>query len=120
MTVSQRLLTAFFVLAGSMHFIRRREYEAMMPPELPRHRESVAITGVAEIAGGLAVASERSRPLARWWLLGLLAVVYPANVDMAIRPELHRGLERVPRWLLWARLPLQPLMALWVWRATRG
>jgi uncharacterized membrane protein len=25
----------------------------------------------------------------------------------------------VPRWALWARLPLQPLAMLWVWRATR-
>lgn len=28
-------------------------------------------------------------------------------------------LSRLPRWLLWARLPVQPLLMLWVWRATR-
>lgn len=119
MPLSRRLLAGFFVFAGAMHFIRPREYEAMMPPELPAHREAVRVSGVAEVAGGLAVLAESTRPLARWWLIGLLAAVFPANVDMACRPNLHPGLERVPRWLLWARLPLQPLMAVWVWRATR-
>ncbi|HZK16333.1 MAG TPA: hypothetical protein VFC52_07085 [Solirubrobacterales bacterium] len=40
---------------------------------------------------------------------------------MAVDPERVPGLDlkRVPRWTLWARLPLQPLAMLWVWRATR-
>ena len=40
---------------------------------------------------------------------------------MAVSPEQVKGLDlgRVPRWALWARLPLQPLCMLWVWRATR-
>jgi uncharacterized membrane protein len=39
---------------------------------------------------------------------------------MAVSPEKIPGLslEKMPRWLLWARLPLQPLAMLWVWRAT--
>ena len=121
-TRSQRWLAAFFTVAGIMHFVRPREYEAIMPPQLPMHRELVAISGVAEIVGALAVIPSRSRPFARWWLLGLLAAVFPANVYMALRPEdvAERGVaaDRLPRWTLWARLPLQPLMALWVWRAT--
>jgi len=57
----------------------------------------------------------------RWWLLGLLVAVFPANVHMAVNPEQVRGLvlNKIPRWALWARLPLQPLAMLWVWRATR-
>ena len=35
-----------------MHFIRPREYEAIMPDYLPAHRKLVAASGVAEIAGG--------------------------------------------------------------------
>jgi uncharacterized membrane protein len=120
-TRSQRLLAGFFSFAGAMHFVIPRSYEAMMPPSLPRHRELVQISGVAELVGGLAVAPRRSRRLARWWLLALLVAVFPANLHMALNPEQVRGLdlERVPRWALWARLPLQPLAMLWVWRATR-
>lgn len=122
MTWSQRLLAAFFTFTGTMHFVIPRSYEAMMPPSLPRHREAVIVSGLAEIAGGAAIIPARSRRFARWWLLGLLLAVFPANVHMAVNPEQVRGLdlERVPRWALWARLPLQPLAMLWVWRATRN
>jgi uncharacterized membrane protein len=121
MSFSQKALAAFFAFAGSMHFVVPRSYEAMMPPGLPRHREAILVSGLAEIAGALAVVPHRSRRFARWWLLALLAAVFPANVHMAINPEQVRGLDlkRVPRWALWARLPLQPLAMLWVWRATR-
>jgi uncharacterized membrane protein len=104
-----------------MHFVIPRNYEATMPPYLPRHREAVIVSGIAELVGGAAVVPRRTRRFARWWLLGLLVAVFPANVHMAVSPEEVPGLDlkRVPRWALWARLPLQPLAMLWVWRATR-
>jgi uncharacterized membrane protein len=122
MTPSQKGLAGFFGFAGAMHFVIPRSYEAMMPPSLPAHREAVAVSGVAEIVGGAAVLSPHSRRFARWWLLALLVAVFPANVHMALNPEQVRGLDlkKVPRWALWARLPLQPLCMLWVWRATRA
>ena len=54
---SQRILAAFFAFAGAMHFVIPRRYEAMMPPSFPAHRESVVISGLAEIAGAAAVTS---------------------------------------------------------------
>jgi uncharacterized membrane protein len=119
---SRKALAGFFGFAGAMHFVVPRAYEAMMPPSLPRHREAVVVSGLAEIAGGAAVLPARTRRFARWWLLALLVAVFPANVHMAVNPEQVRGLdlERIPRWALWARLPLQPLAMLWVWRATRA
>jgi uncharacterized membrane protein len=103
-----------------MHFVKRPYYEAIMPPYIPYHRECVTISGVAEIAGGLAVIPGETRPAARWWLIALLAAVFPANVHMAVNPEQIKGLdrERIKPWMLWARLPLQPLVMLWVWQAT--
>jgi uncharacterized membrane protein len=121
MSRSQRSLAAFFTFAGAMHFVIPRRYESIMPPSLPRHHEAVVASGIAEIAGGLAVAAPSTRRFARWWLLALLVAVFPANVHMAVNPEQVDGLDlkRIPRWSLWARLPLQPLAMLWVWRATR-
>jgi uncharacterized membrane protein len=103
-----------------MHFVVPRAYEAIVPPVLPRKRELVVVSGMAEIAGGVAVLAPRTRSAARWWLLALLVAVFPANIHMAVNPEEVPGLdlERIPRWALWARLPLQPLCMLWVWRAT--
>jgi uncharacterized membrane protein len=120
MNRSRRALAGFFAFTGTMHFVIPRSFEAIVPPWLPLRREAVAISGVAEIAGGVAVLSPRSRRFARWWLLALLVAVFPANVHMALHPERVPGLDlkRVPRWTLWARLPLQPLAMLWVWRAT--
>jgi len=123
MNRSRAALAAFFSFMGAMHFAIPRSFEAIVPPALAeRRREIVAISGVAEIAGGLAVLHPTSRRCGRWWLLALLLAVFPANVHMAVSPEQIRGLDlnKVPRWTLWARLPLQPLAMLWVWRATRA
>src|SRR6185436_4076315 len=91
MTRSQRLLAGFFAFAGTMHFVIPRSYEAMMPPSVPRHREAVAVSGIAEILGGAAMLGRSTRRFARWWLLTLLLAVFPANVHMAINPEQVRG-----------------------------
>jgi uncharacterized membrane protein len=120
---SRPALAAFFSFMGTLHFVIPRQFEAIVPPAIAaRKREAVAVSGVAEIVGGLAVLHPRTRPLARWWLLALLISVFPANVHMAVSPEQIKGLDldKVPRWALWARLPLQPLAMLWVWRATRA
>jgi uncharacterized membrane protein len=123
MTTSQRALAAFFTFTGVMHFVIPKRYEATVPEYVPiSARDAVVYSGYAEIAGALAVIPPATRRVARWWLLGLLTAVFPANVHMAVNPEQIRGLDldRVPRWALWARLPLQPLMAYWVWRATKS
>jgi uncharacterized membrane protein len=104
-----------FVVAGTLHFTHRRAYEAIMPPYVPRHRESVLISGAAEVAGGVGILVPQTRPIARWWLLALLAAVFPANVHMALNPQQYR---RIPPWALWLRLPFQAVFARAVWRAT--
>jgi uncharacterized membrane protein len=122
MPPSRALLTAFFALAGTLHFTRPKFYEAIVPPSLQeKKKEIVAISGVAELAGAALILPPSTRRLGRWWLIALLAAVFPANVHMAVHPEEVKGLDlnRLPRWALWTRLPLQPLMAVWVWFATR-
>lgn len=121
MTVSQRVLAGFFTFAGVMHFVIPKTYEAIVPDYVPMSpRDAVFYSGWAELAGGLAVVAPSTRGFARWWLIGILLAVFPANVHMAVNPDQIRGLDarRVPRWTLWARLPLQFAAILWVWRAT--
>ncbi len=115
-TAVRSLVGALFILAGLNHFWRPNIYRAIMPGYLPRHAELVALSGYAEIAlGGLALVP-RAAPIAGWGLIALLAAVFPANLHMALHPERYR---QVPRWALWARLPLQPaLMALVRWCTT--
>ena len=109
------LVGAAFIGSGVLHFTQRRRYESIMPPYVPRHREAVHVSGVAEIAGGAAVLVPAARPYARWWLLALLVAVFPANIHMALNPRDYRN---IPEPLLWARLPLKGVFAWLVWRAT--
>jgi len=107
----------FWVVAGVMHFVVPRAYESIVPPRLaPWKRELVVVSGVAEIAGGLAVLPERTRRGARWWLLATLAAVYPANINMAVNSQ---DFPKVPPAALWARLPLQFVCGWTTWRGTR-
>ena len=117
MSRSRRLLGAFFVCAGANHFLMPRAYRQIVSPRLrgdtPR---LVAISGAAEVAGGVGVLLEPTRRAAGVGLVALLAAVFPANLYMARAPE---RFPRIPRWALYARLPLQPLMMWWAWKATR-
>jgi uncharacterized membrane protein len=114
---SRRLLAAFFIGAGTNHFVMPRAYQAIVPPRLQRESARVVqISGVAEIVGGLGVLVPATRRLAGLWLVFVLAAVFPANVYMARNPERFR---RIPRWALLGRLGLQPLMMMWAWRSTR-
>jgi len=117
MSVSRKLLAAFFVGSGVNHFVSPRFYRAIVPPRLQDDAKRVVeVSGVAEMLGGLGVLLPRTRRLSGAYLIALLAVVFPANLYMAREPERFK---RVPRWALYARLALQPLMMWWAWRATR-
>ncbi len=108
---------AFWMVAGAMHFVIPRQYAAIVPPSLGRwKKELVVASGVAEIAGGVAILPETTRRGARWWLLATLLAVYPANIHMAVNAK---DFPKVPAAALWARLPVQGLFALLTWRGTR-
>ncbi len=111
------LLGATFLTTGLLHFLRPRMYEAIMPRYLPAHRELVYASGVAEIAGGAGVLHPKTAKPAGWWLIATLIAIFPANVEMAVHAERFR---KIPRPLLWARLPVQGLLIAWVFKtATR-
>ena len=112
----RRLFGPFFVFAGIMHFVKTRAYERIVPPYLPRRREIVYVSGVAEIAGGIGLMTHHHRA-AGWWLLATLLAVFPANVHMAAHPEDFP----VPggRATLYARLPFQAVFMAWVRAAMR-
>jgi uncharacterized membrane protein len=116
--VTARLGAAiFWVVAGTMHFVIPRQYEAIVPPSLARwKKELVVASGIAEFAGGVAILPDATRRGARWWLLATLVAVYPANIHMAVNAK---DFAKIPAAALWARLPVQGLFALLTWRGTR-
>jgi uncharacterized membrane protein len=112
MNRARTALGVFFIAAGSLHFASPRPYRAIMPRSLPAHKELVALSGAAEIAGGVGALSERTARPAGWWLIATLIAIFPANVSMALRPQ---DFPRIPPAALWARLPLQAVVIAWVW-----
>lgn len=111
------LLSLGFIAAGVNHFVNPAFYLAMMPPVLPAPALLVQVSGVFEILGGMGVLLPQTRSFSGWGLVALLIAVFPANLQMALHPELFPTL---PRWGLYARLPLQGALIAWAWWATRG
>jgi uncharacterized membrane protein len=115
-TKSEIALGVLFGAAGLNHLWHPLFYLAIMPPYLPWPRMLVFVSGLAEAALGIAVMIPQSRRTAAWGLMALLVAVFPANIQMALHPNLYPG---IPPLLLWLRLPLQPVLALWPYQYTR-
>ena len=83
----------------------------MVPPGFPSRAMLVIVSGVCEIAGGVGLLIPLLRRRAGWGLIALLIAVFPANIYMALHPELFG----FAPWLLWTRLPLQVVIIAWIW-----
>jgi uncharacterized membrane protein len=112
--VLRLLAAAFFVVAGLNHFHNPAFYRSIVPPGFPAPRLLVIISGICEIAGGIGILIPPLRNAAGWGLIALLIAVLPANIYMAVSPERIPDLH-ISHWLLWLRLPLQGVLAAWVW-----
>ena len=109
------VMAAFYVFAGVMHFVRPDVYLPMMPPYLPWPGPLVFLSGVAEVALGLAILVPRLRPVAAWGIILLLIAVFPANIHIALNNvPLFGNPEGAGIWN-WVRLPMQGVLALWAW-----
>ncbi|EHR59784.1 DoxX family protein [Saccharomonospora cyanea] len=80
-------LALMLVFTGVPHFLPgwRDAMAAMVPPALPYPRVLVAVTGVLELGGAVALLVP---PVARWAALGLallMLAMFPANVSAARR-----------------------------------
>ena len=110
------MLAAFFVAGGVNHFARPAVYLSIMPRYLRWPEQLVAVSGAAEILGGVGILFSRTRKLAGWGLVALLIAVFPANIQSIATGVTIAG-RAIPKWVLWARLPLQGVLVAWVYVA---
>lgn len=115
-TILKYLLCVFFVLAGLNHFISPSFYTRIMPPYLPWHLFLVYLSGFFEIALGVLLLAPSYTRVAAWGLVALLVAVFPANIQMAINPQLYPDVSPA---VLWLRLPLQAVFIAWAFWFTR-
>lgn len=111
-TFARWALAVLFVAAGVNHFVNPEFYRPMMPPYLPSPGLLIALSGVLEVVGGLALLWTKARTAASWGLIAILVGVFPANLHMALNPELFPDF---PEAALWGRLPLQLVLIGWAW-----
>ena len=89
---------------------------AIVPSALPHPDLLVAVSGAAEIAGGIGLLWRPVRRTAAIGLIVLLITVFPANIQM-LRNWLAAGGGGWYEAALWIRLPLQAVLIWWVWRS---
>ena len=104
-----------FACAGINHFWHTDFYLGIMPPYLPWHAALVYVSGAAEFALGLMLLSRRFERLAAWGMIALIIAVTPANLHMALHPELYQYSATA----LWWRLPFQLVLIAWAYWYTR-
>ena len=110
------VLCVFFVAAGLNHFYDPAFYLKIMPPYLPWHLFLVYLSGFFEVALGVLLIVPAFTRSAAWGLVTLLVAVTPANIQMALNPQLYPD---IPPLALWLRLPLQALLVAWAFWYTR-
>jgi uncharacterized membrane protein len=115
--VTRYIFGMLFVLAGVNHFVNPEVYVRIMPPYLPWHFALVLLSGFAEIVLGALLLVRRCAAIAGWGLIALLMAVFPANLHMALNPELFPRLSPAA---LWLRLPLQGVLIAWAYWYTRN
>src|SRR4051812_42569129 len=72
-----------FTGVGILHFTSPEGFEAIIPDGVPSKRAWVYATGVMELAGAGALWVKPNRKVG-WLLVGLLLLVFPANINQAM------------------------------------
>jgi uncharacterized membrane protein len=118
-TAARRAMGLAFIVAGMTHLLMPDSFLAHFPDWTPYPKVLNALSGIAEMVGGLALLLTRGRARQTvGMLLALyLVLVFPANVYVAVADVDVPGLPDV-WWYAWARLPFQALFVWWVVRST--
>jgi uncharacterized membrane protein len=108
----------FYVVAGSLHFIKPATYLRIVPSYIPWHPAMVRVSGAFEILGGFGLLLPATRRAAAFGLVALLIAVFPAILYMAMHP-VEAGAAGIAPMLRWGRLSLQALLIWWLVWCTR-
>ncbi|NNM45509.1 DoxX family protein [Knoellia koreensis] len=105
-------LAALFATSGTTHLVKPEVFEPLVPKSLPRRREIVYLSGVAELVCAAGLVHPRTRRYAGWASAALLVAVAPGNVQMSAnygkRAQRRQDTSsRVAFAATLARLPLQ-------------
>ena len=83
-TIVRRVLATLYLAAGILHLAKPAPFLTIMPDWVPYPTSVIAVTGLAEIAGALALAQPFGPRLRRAGAIGLAlyaVCVFPANIN---------------------------------------
>lgn len=107
------LQVAFYLLMGSMHFIRPEQYIAMMPAWLPFQSALIFLSGFSEIILALMLVPVRTRATAAKLIAVMLVIFFfVIHVPQSIRYFLTGDTNFLASLF---RLPVQVIFIAWAW-----
>tara|TARA_A100000171_G_scaffold51644_1_gene66584 strand:+ start:752 stop:1102 length:351 start_codon:yes stop_codon:yes gene_type:complete len=109
------IMSAMYILAGIMHFIKPKAYLRIMPRYLPYHLPLVYLSGVFEIVFGSLLLFPSTQEIGAWGIIAVLIGVFPANIHMLQTNKIKKTWYIIA---LWVRLPLQGFLIYWAWLFT--
>ncbi|MGX5821015.1 DoxX family protein [Chitinophaga lutea] len=110
-------LCAMLCMAAVGHIIYLRGMQLMLPDFVPFKKEVVILTGLLEVAAGIALLFPATRRLTGLLLIAYFILILPSNIYAAFK---HVNLATAaydgkgPSYL-WIRVPEQVLYIFWAW-----
>ena len=122
--VGRIVLAAILIFAGIGHFRSTAEFTAQVPPWMPAAEAVVYISGVIEIALGLALlVLTKQRVIVGWLIAGFFVIIFPGNISQFLTQADAFGLDSdAARFVRLFFQPLLVVLALWssgAWKAFR-
>ena len=112
LTNARWLLAGFLVFAGLSHLIYPAPFEAQVPPWMPAPAAVILVSGLVEIALGVALVAVRSkRPIVGWVVAAFFVIVFPGNISQFLTHADAFGLGS--DFARGVRLLFQPLLVVW-------
>ena len=105
-------MAAIYVFAGFMHFIKPKMYMRIMPRYLPNHKLLILLSGIAEIALGIALCIPVLKTSAVYGIIAMLVVFLLVHFYMLSGEKASAG---IPKWILILRIPLQFVLMYWAY-----
>jgi uncharacterized membrane protein len=115
------VMGVMFIGMSSLHFVAVETELKIIPEFLPFRRTALYLTGLWEIIGGIGLLIPRWKRVSAWSMVGLLLVVFPANIYHAIT-DIRSGRFAKTRFYHWIRFPFQAVfiwLVLWSTDVTR-
>lgn len=106
-----------FMLIGFMHLAKPDKLTYMISGMLPYAHALVIVSGVLEIVLGIGLLFPSTRVYAAWALIVLLVLMFPANINVAVKQLPAPGGLPAQPWYTWSRLAFQPVYIAWIWWA---